>query len=67
MAEIRGVFLEAGAAAGFGGAEMLQMCLKEKVRTKRFEEADPFGLRMRALDGGDREVAVIGVGFPGVT
>lgn len=49
MAEIREGFPEAGAAAGLGLVEMLQMCLKERVRAKRFEGTSPFGLRTRAL------------------
>lgn len=65
MAEVREGFPEAGAAAGFGVAGILQMPFQERVRNNRFAGAGPSGLRMRALDGGEREVAVPGVGFPG--
>lgn len=58
MAEIREGVPEAGAAAGLVG-ETLQMCFRERVRAKSFEGTGPFGLRMKALEGGVWKVAVI--------
>lgn len=49
MAEVRESFPEAGAAAGLGLVETLQMCFKERVRVKRFEGTGLFGLITRAL------------------